>query len=97
MSHGYDGLFEKWELRIARRLIRKFQSKWPCLQKEQRDDLMQECLSHWHFTKSKYNPKREASPEGFMVRVFETNSSTWFVSELPTRRRQAISPCHSIF
>lgn len=69
MSPGYDGLFDEWELKIAGRLIRKFQHKWPCLRREQRDDLMQECLSHWHFTKNQYNPNGEASREGFMVRV----------------------------
>jgi DNA-directed RNA polymerase specialized sigma24 family protein len=87
VSPGYDGLFEKWELRIAGRLIWKFQHKWPCLRREQRDDLTQECLSHWHFIRNQYNPNGEASREAFMVRVVR-NKLVDLVRERTSNKRK---------
>jgi len=69
MSHDYVGLFETWEIAIAKKLVREFKQTWTCLRKEDQDDLMQEVLAHWYFVKAKYDPTKEARASTFMMRV----------------------------
>jgi RNA polymerase sigma factor (sigma-70 family) len=65
----YGNLFEDWEIRIARRLIGEFQREWLCLRLEPFDDLLQECLIHWHSKKNKYDPAKGGNFRTFMSRV----------------------------
>lgn len=71
MSSNYEGIFEDWEIGHATRLIRKFQRRWECLKQEGFEDLLQECLCHWHFSKNSYDPQGEASQKTFMARIIE--------------------------
>ena len=69
MSPRYESLFESWEIGVAKNVIDGFKRKWKCLDKEGFDDLLQECLAHWHFAKSEYDPTAGASTKTFMARV----------------------------
>lgn len=71
MSCQYGDFFEEWEVELVRNRIRRFRRKWVCLQKEGEDDLLQECLIHWYINRKSYNPLREVSRRGFMIRVVQ--------------------------
>ncbi len=87
MSHNYGDLFEGWEIRTAGRLIREFQGKWTCLKREDSDDLLQECLSHWLIARNENCPKGEASQRAFMVRTVR-NKLMDFVRERESDKRR---------
>lgn len=69
MKNDYNGLFEDWEIGVAKNLINGFRVTSKCLEKEDLDDLPQECLSHWLSARRQYDPTREASRKTFMARV----------------------------
>lgn len=69
MSPSYKGLFEGWEIAVAKKLINDFKKQWKCLELDDFDDLLQECLTQWFLAKDKYNPDAEASKKTFMARV----------------------------
>ena len=69
MSNRYEGLFENWEIGVAKNVIERFRKKWKCLAREGFDDLLQECLTHWHFSKDDYDPSAGANLRTFMSRV----------------------------
>lgn len=87
MKQNYKGLFKGWEIGIAKNLINEFKNKWKCLEREDFDDLLQECLTHWFFVKDKYDSKREASKSGFMSRVIR-NKLTDIVELKQTNKRK---------
>ncbi len=69
MSPSYKGLFEGWEVAVAKKLINDFKKQWGCLDLDGFDDLLQECLTQWFLAKDKYNPSIEASKKTFMAKV----------------------------
>jgi len=69
MSQNYRGFFQDWEIAVAKKLIIEFQEEWTCLVREGFDDLLQDCLTHWYFTKDDYESRRDASQKTFMGRV----------------------------
>ena len=66
MSLNYFGLFEDWEIAVARNVINSFLGQ---LEKEGVEDLLQECLTHWFFHRNQYIGKNEASQKTFMAKV----------------------------
>ena len=69
MGQNYEGLFESWEIAVAKNLVNEFLNKWDLLRREGFEDLMQECLTHWFFVKKEYDTNREASESTFMSRI----------------------------
>ena len=69
MSLSYGRLFEGWEIAVTKRLINDYRKKWKCLEREDADDLMQECLMHWLEVRDTYDAGREASKKTFMARI----------------------------
>lgn len=69
MSPRYEGLFEDWEIGVAKNVIERFRKQWKCLELEGFEDLLQECLSYWHFSKDDFNPAAGANIRTFMSRV----------------------------
>lgn len=69
VSYTYGDLFEDWEIGIAKNLIAEFRRNWASLKKEEFEDLLQECLSHWLSARSRYDSHREASIKTFMGRI----------------------------
>lgn len=66
---SYKGLFQGWEVAVAKNLTNEFKKKWQCLDIDGFEDLLQECLIHWLFVKDRYDPEAEASEKTFMGRV----------------------------
>ena len=61
MGREYDGLFEDWEIAIARKLVHEFQEGSIWLDCEDPEDLTWECLKRWCFARDRYDPSRGAS------------------------------------
>ncbi len=83
----YGGLFQDWEVAVVCKLVKEFQRQWTCLAREEVDDLLQECLSHWVIVKAQYDPKREASIKTFMGRIIR-NKLTDLVRERESDKRK---------
>lgn len=87
MGQNYRGLFQDWEIAVATKLVNEFQGKWKCLEREDFDDLLQECLTHWFFAKDDYDPAREASQKTFMGWIIR-NKLTDLVRERESDKRK---------
>ena len=61
MGLKYEGVFEGWEIAVAKKLVDQFKRKWKCFFKDDFDDLLQECLSHWYFVRKRYEASKGAS------------------------------------
>lgn len=68
-SENYKALFEDWEIGIAVRLVSRFRAERKVLEREDFEDLLQECLTHWFSNRDKYDPSRHANPRTFMAKV----------------------------
>ena len=66
---NYGGLFESWELAVAKKVINDYRKKYKCLEREGFDDLLQECLIHWLDVRDRYDPARGASKKTYMAEV----------------------------
>lgn len=88
MTVTYRGLFEAWELAIARTLIREFQSRWWSIAYDPEDDLMQDLLVHWLSVRREFDPRRRRSRNAFMRQVLR-NKLFSIVRERETERRSA--------
>ena len=69
MELKYEGLFEDWEIGIAVRLVSRFRNEQRVLEREDFEDLIQECLTHWNRNRDKYDPSRHANRRTFMAAV----------------------------
>lgn len=69
MGLKYEEVFEDWEIAIAVRLVSRFRAERRVLEREDFEDLLQECLAHWYSSRDKYDPSRDASRQTFMSRV----------------------------
>lgn len=58
--------FEKWEIAVAKNVVSSFLGSNK-IKGYEFDDLLQECLLHWHQNRAKYRPDREASEKTFMA------------------------------
>lgn len=85
----YGGLFQSSEIAIATRLISEFRRKWECLKREEFEDLLQECLTHWFFAKDGYDARKGASSKTFMAKVIR-NKLTDLVREKEADRRKIV-------
>jgi len=69
MNQNYAGLFENWEIGVATNVIREFKAQWKWLQRIDEEDLLQECLTHWLFSRDRFDPQAGAKRNTFMARV----------------------------
>lgn len=69
MNQNYAGLFENWEIGVATKVIREFKTQWKWLQRIDEEDLLQECLTHWLFSRDRFDPQAGAKRNTFMARV----------------------------
>ena len=42
MGLTYGGVFENWEIAVAKKLVDQFKRKWRCVSKDDFEDLLQE-------------------------------------------------------
>jgi len=69
----YKGLFTDLEIGVVKNVITEVQKQWPCLEKEDFDDLLQTCLVKWWTAKDNYNEKSDASLSTFMAVVIRNH------------------------
>lgn len=69
MSLNYGGLFESWEIAVAKGVIDSYRKKYKYLKREEFDDLLQECLISWLDARNKYDSSRGASKKTYMAEV----------------------------
>lgn len=89
MSPNYRGLFESWEIAVAKKLVNDYRKRWKCLEREDFDDLLQECLTHWFFSKDKYDPSGGAAKNTFMARIVK-NKLRDIVKEYKRNKRKVL-------
>jgi RNA polymerase sigma-70 factor (ECF subfamily) len=75
MGTKYEGVFEGWEIGVAKEMVGKTQAKRPCLQRDDFEDLLCECLEHWLSVRDRYKTDRKASRRTFMARVVRNKLS----------------------
>jgi len=95
-SCNYAGLFDDLEIGVAKNLVTEYRSKWTCLQYEDFDDLLQECLMHWYFVRDKYDPGRRVPSNAFMAKVIR-NKLGHIIEKLTADKRIANSKTISIY
>lgn len=89
MSLSYGRLFEGWEIAVTKRLINDYRKKWKCLEREDADDLMQECLMRWFEVRDTYDADREASKKTFLSRIVR-NRLINIVEKATSEKRKTI-------
>lgn len=67
--------------------MNEFKKQWRCLDIDDFEDILQECLIHWLFAKDKYDPSAEASEKTFMGRVVR-NKLTDIIKERERDKRK---------
>ncbi len=95
MSQHYNGVCERWEVAIAKRLVNRFQNKLPLLRREGFEDLLQECLIYWLAEKGGYDPTKGASQKTFMGKVVQRHLQ--HISEkIHAKKRKSFYEAHSL-
>jgi len=69
MSLAYGRLFHKWEINLARKLIREYKKRYTFLAKESQEDLLQDCLVYWYYSRNKYDPSKNVSKMVFAATI----------------------------
>ena len=95
MSLNYRGLFEGWEIAVAKKLVSDYQRNWPLLRREGFDDLLQECLTYWLKEKAGYDSTREASQKTFMGKVVR-NFLSDFADKVCAQKRKLLYETESL-
>lgn len=94
-SLNYEGLFEKWEIDEIKRLVRIFMYKYPCLRKEQPEDLVQECVIHWFYKGNEYDPSKGIPKKAFLRKVI-CNKLIDLTRERATDKRRTLYEAYSL-
>jgi len=63
------GLFNEWEIAVAKKYVRQFKTTNQCLERDFEDDLVDECLSHWLALQRTVKPESEATRKAYMARI----------------------------
>lgn len=83
----YDELFEEWEVRHARLFVLEYKAKFKALNREDVDDLLQECLIHWLMKKNQYDPGKQAALKTFMTEVINNKLMDLLRSQSRQKRK----------
>jgi RNA polymerase sigma-70 factor (ECF subfamily) len=67
LKHGDE--LQGWEIAVAKKLIGEFRRRSRSLNREDFDDLLQECLAHWLEVRQKLDPDPNGRPMAYMARV----------------------------
>lgn len=89
MSSNYGGLFESWEIAVAKKIISDYRKEHAYLAREGLDDLLQECLIRWLEVRDRYDPARGASKKTYMAKVI-ASALRKLVEKANTDKRKAI-------
>jgi RNA polymerase sigma factor (sigma-70 family) len=77
---------QRWEIAVAKKLVSEYRRWSRTLEREEFDDLMQECLAHWSVVRQKLLPDADVPPVGYMARVVR-NKLTDLIREQAADKR----------
>jgi len=78
--------FEKWEIAVAKNVVNSF-LKSNSIREYNFNDLLQECLLHWHQKRRKYRPDKEATKKTFMGHILRRRLEEILREQLADKRR----------
>lgn len=87
MGQAYRKLFQEWEIAVIKKSIGESRKRWKCLARDAYDDLLQECVTYWYFSRGGYVPGREASRKTYLGRVIR-NKIMDLIRERETDKRR---------
>ncbi len=67
LRHGQE--LQQWEIAVAKKLVGEFRRRSRILEREEFDDLLQECLTHWIEVRRKLEADPGGPPIAYMARV----------------------------
>jgi len=86
LRHGEE--LQRWEIAVAKKLVGEFRRRSRRLEREEFDDLLQECLTHWIEVRGKLAPNPDGPPVAYMARVVR-NKLTDLLREQGASKRGA--------
>ena len=86
MAFGYGNGIQQWEIAVAKKLVGEFRRRSRRLEREEFDDLMQDCLTHWIEVRAKLKPSADGPPIAYMARVLR-NKLTDLIREQGATKR----------
>lgn len=72
-GHGLDG----WELAVAKKLVGEFRRRSHALERQEFDDLVQDCLLHWIGVRRKVDADPRNPPVAYMAQVLRNRLADW--------------------
>ena len=83
----YGDLFQEWEVVVARKAIVRFKARYHWFRYPALDDLLQECLTHWYFTRGSFQPHKGASVKTYMSKIVNVRLQAILREQLSHKRR----------
>jgi RNA polymerase sigma-70 factor (ECF subfamily) len=84
LKHGEE--LQQWEIAVAKKLVGEFRRRSRRLEREEFDDLLQECLTHWIEVRGKLAPDPEGPPVAYMARVVRNKLTDMIREQGATKR-----------
>ena len=84
LKHGEE--LQQWEIAVAKKLVGEFRRRSRRLEREEFDDLLQECLTHWIEVRRKLAPDPEGPPVAYMARVVRNKLTDMIREQGATKR-----------
>ena len=84
LKHGEE--LQQWEIAVAKKLVGEFRRRSRRLEREEFDDLLQECLTHWIEVRGKLAPDPEGPPVAYMARVVRNKLTDMIREQAATKR-----------
>lgn len=86
MALKYGEELQQWEIAVATKLVGEFRRRSRSLEREEFEDLFQECLAHWIEARRKLDPHPDGPPVAYMARVLR-NKLTDLLRERAAAKR----------
>ena len=84
LRHGEE--LQQWEIAVAKKLVGEFRRRSRRLEREEFDDLLQDCLTHWVEVRARLTPSADDPPIAYMARVLR-NKLTDLIREQGATKR----------
>ena len=86
MAFGYGNGIQQWEIAVAKKLVGEFRRRSRRLEREEFDDLLQECLAHWIEVRARLTAGPEGPPIAYMSRVVRNKLTDMLREQGATKR-----------
>lgn len=86
MAFTYGDGLQQWEIAVAKKLVGEFRRRSRRLEREEFDDLLQECLVHWIEVRGRLGPNSDGPPIAYMTRVVRNKLLDMFREQGATKR-----------